>query len=1185
MLPLLVGLLIALLIVLVAYLLVRRQRRRPTITPATDETLPAGSARLLWKGEEIDYDRRPTLRERTRLAWDDLWSGLGRPVSREPRGRSGLWTLLLLLIAVPLVVLAIILVPLIVTPADDHFTIIVAPFRDAGGAVGQTGRSAAAELAALLDGDARLSASTIGEPPADADAALAALRQSGADVLLWGDIAPGGLIDQESLTLSMAYLPSGAFAPYAWDGYVGRFSMPTVYSLSSAPVNGRAVLQPLLGAMADYGAGHFDAADVALQQLLSDAPALAQQLPRALRGNILWARGDYGEAAAEYRRIGGIGAPDDQLPQAALLANNLGAILQDEGTGAEREAFTLAVQLLGDRDLGELRFNLARLALRDGQPREAVAMIEQARNLLPQSAPLLLTIAESYRQIGEVERAREELDRATSQIADDAGRTVSELRDLTTRRLRADILAERGRLGLVATLGAQGPLRWELLAATQSDIAGLGNGRAELEQAVRETEGLGQAWARRSVAQDASARSVNARVATEQSRRAERRLRDLQLDLAATDIELARLRTVRRSSGIAGALDALFGGRSPAAQSRRRLEPLLEVRSNDYEAQLWIGRSYWVAGQPDEALERYGIVARAEPRWPEPVYGEALVALDDAGQLPQGVDLLRQAILRDAAFFPARLKLAEVAAAQGDWPTAVEQRRWLWQTRPSEENRLELARTLRRSGEAGYAEAEALLLEAANRDDAAALLELSQLYRQAGKPDLVLVTLQRAQRAEPRNAQVAVQLGTELAQAGQIEQAEEQFRLALDTDPALYQAHIGLAQIYGVTNRQEAATREYRAALADNVTGAEQLRAIGDELLKSGEVDTAITAFDRATKDDNADVATRAAAYHDLGRANLRKGRVAAARNAANEAIRLRGGTFPEAFVTLGDVELRAKLPDDAQRAYEQALVQNPALATAYVGLGRVAYARSTPTVARAYFEKARELDPDSPEALYWVGQSLTASHDYAAAADFHQQALDQARQRNQDYPEASLGLAEAQWRLGQADEAEENLRQALQERPRFPEAFLLEGEIRERQGRDREALESYTKAIAANDELSGAYLSRARVNLRLDDLAAARRDLQRVIGLAEDSAEAHYWLGRTYLVERRSDRARDEFRRAVELTAGSFAEARFYQGVAEEQLGLRDDAVQSLRDALALDRSAVWVSEAEAALRRLGGQ
>ncbi len=84
--------------------------------------------------------------------------------------------------------------------------------------------------------------------------------------------------------------------------------MPQFYTLADAPINGEGVLAELLYALGDYGSGRVDTAFTTLGSLIDNTPALMPALPHALRGNILWARGEYEPAAGEYRRA--LGQPE-----------------------------------------------------------------------------------------------------------------------------------------------------------------------------------------------------------------------------------------------------------------------------------------------------------------------------------------------------------------------------------------------------------------------------------------------------------------------------------------------------------------------------------------------------------------------------------------------------------------------------------------------------------------------------------------------------------------------------------------------------------------------------------------------------------------------------------------------------------------------------------------------------------
>ena len=1152
----------------------RLRRRRDPRTPYTGVTIISGT------GDEIEMpdDSVPDT---------PGWADRLQAMTRNQRLLTVLVLLLFALLALPRV-------PRVLGPAQtDQFVVLVAPFREPDGSVGQTGRSVADQLVQILPekSGGRVRAQRVVDPPADASAAVALVEREGADALIWGTVTRGDLLDQQSLLPLLAYRPSGAFAPAGWDGYTGRFATPSVYALASMPVNGQAVLPSLLGAVADYGAGQVDRSFETLGQLADNYP-LTPVLPRMLRGNIFWARGEYQQAAGEYRRalapVAGDQLLDSQPGQAALpdpqalLANNLGAILQDAGDPAARDSFAQSVKLLHGQDLGELRFNLGISALRDGQIDDAVAALEQARNLLPPSTPLLLTLSEAYRQHRQFDQAREVHDAAVQQVRIDADKTTTELRDLSGSRLRGATQAQGALLQLAQLLQASGPLAWAVQASGPLAPDSLDDIREDLAQAVRETDTLEQGWNRLSVAKDAASQQVASLIALGQARRADAALRDRQRWLAAVEIEIARARGVRPPQGIAALWSRLVGDRSPLGQARSQLNALLAIDPKDVDSLVLLGRAQLSSDDLSAAASQFDAAAAAAPHRPEPVYGQAFVALkSDGGEAldasppkrARARALLSQAIALNERYYPARQKLAELAQADKDWPVAIEQRRWLARERPSPANTIALAQTLRLSGPAGYAEAERLLLPLASADNVKALIELGRLYQAHGDLAGARMVLERAQRLAPNDPEVAYEYGQLLAAQGDTAGAIAQYQHAIDIDPQNIPAHLELAKLYGSSG--EAAAQQYRAALAAGANDPATLRQIGGVLLANGEYDAAIDAYARAVKARPEDPEL----HHLLAQAYLKRGQLDSAEREEQKALDLRGGNYPEALVGLGDVALQRNDAEGAIRQYNAALQQNDKLTAAYLGIGRANAAEGRWSVAASQFQNAVARDEGSPEAHLWLGEALIRQRDTLAATAEYSRAI----ALKPDYAEAYFGLAQAQLDMGQLDQAEANLSTALRLRPAYAEAYLLQGKLYEKRGNIDQAIAAYGKSIGVNGKLFDPHYARALLYIRQDRMAEAESDLEAATRIRPDSAEAHYWLGRTYFAEGRAAAARDQFKEASDRRGGNYPEARFYQGLAEEQLGQRDAAVASFRAALEQDRNGAWAGEAQAALARLG--
>lgn len=1164
-----------------AVALLRRRRRRAAEQPPSPQT-------LLHEGEEIPVPlttRRPA---RPPLL------GQGRAQILWLLERRRRWAVLL--VALLIGVVAIWNLPFLTSSQANRFLVLVAPFRGPDGQADQGGRAVAQQLAALLPEatGGRVTARVLDDPPAaDLSDTPELLRRNGADALLWGDLNSGGMLDQPSLRPLLVYQPNGALASMGWIGYQGRFAMPVVYLLASAPVNGQAVLPDLLGALSDYGAGSYDSAFAALGGLLDSYPALQPALPHALRGNILWARGEYEAAAGEYRRTGVLDPADGRSPQLALLANNLGVILQDasaqaaaEGdaalrddlAGQSRAAFAQAARLLSGQTLGQIELNRGLEALQAGRPEEAAQALERARTMMEPSAALLLGLARAYRSLGRFDQAGQTLNDAGEQIETDADRALSGQGDLLARQLGAALAQERGLLTAARALDARDPLLWELerlaprARANSALSSQIGSARDTLGQAASDSADLSRRWARRSASEDAAGNPVAAMVATGQARRAEAQQREQQRWLAALNAELGRLEPPGRGSILGDLWNNLTGDRSPLGQSRAALQAMVGLQPQDVDARVLLGRALWLSDRPDEARQQFDAAAQAAPARPEPVYGQGVVEL---GRDPaRGLELLRRAVELSPRFFPARERLAEQAENSGDWALALEQRRWLAQNTPSRAATLALGRALRLSGRSGYAEAERVLLPLANANSVEALLELGRLYIDNRDPEAARVVLERASQEGPDNADVRYLLGQTYVALGRNDAAQAQFQQAVRADRGYVQAHLALAKLYR-TEGSAAAAQSYQAALDAGVNDLPTLKEIGAALLAAGANESAADAYRRAIRLDGRD----ADLYYGLAQAASRQGDAGAAQTAAQQALTLRE-IFPEVQVLLGDIALQRGDRAEALRRYNSAAQQSPGLAAAYLGLGRLAAADGNWSVAQGHFSSAAARDPASAEAQLWLGEARIRLNDLAGAVDAYQKAID----RNPAYPEAHFGMAQALLSAGKPAEARSHLARALQLRPRYAEARLLQGKIDEQQGGLAEAISAYGQAILDNDRLAEPYYRRALLYLRTDRVGDAQADLERAVRAQPAFPEAHYWLGRTYLINGRPAQANDELATAIAQRSNSYPEASFYQGLAQEQLGNREAAIASLRTALEQGRGSAWIGDAQDALGRLSG-
>lgn len=1130
---------------------------------------------------------------------EPIGSGSNRTERRE-RPRWQLWLGLVLILAL---VGALWLLPGTLTSRSaDQFVVLVASFTNAND--DQTGRSVANDLVDVLEheqADAFV-VKRLDEVLVDEQAALDAASQHAADVVIWGRVTLGGLLDDTTLLPRLTYTPRGSYAPNAWAGYTGRFSMPQNYNLAAEPINGKAVLPRLLQSLADYHRGAADAAYEELGQLLEEEDyPLNVPLLRAVRGNVLWARGAYAQAADEYRRALEQPTGVSEYEQ-ARLANNLGAILlAKENNDDAVRALATSIHFLGRQDLGELRFNLGLLALQQNRAAEAVTELEQAQNLIDPNAPLWLALAQAYREAGQMEQAESALVAAEQQIRHDANNVPPDLRDLVTQRLRAATLEQRGLLRLAQLVHAQGPLLWELEIAPQQPANALDSARDALNSAVTISSELITNWQRRSPASEV-AQAGNWPVVDGQAQRAREAYDRQQYHLALVLIEEGRTNTPGSTGLFASLAEGLFGNRTPLDEAIARLQTLLNAEPNegpitltrpeDLPRRIAYARALRHKHAFDAATQNYDQIINQYPQHPEGYFGKGAVALE-IGNRDEARQLMTQAVERDTNFFPAYIKLAEMAEQERDWAAAVEHLRALANQRPSADRSIKLASVLRQSGPEGYIEAERALVDLINAEDgtvsapdkSAALIELGRLYRDAGRIDAAIQAFEEAKRSDVHRSAAAFELGQTLSNQREDDvNAAAQFRDAIAYDGNNALAHLALADLYaGSLNQPNDADTHYRRAVEAGIRDVDRLLQIGNVLLDHNRAETAAEAFQRAVNEQP----NNPLPHHGLGQAYLMLENpegAGAEEQRALELLDASGVVNPEVraeiLVGLGDVARQRQQYDQALGLYNQALDLNPVQIDAKIGLGQVSASQGNWAVALGHFSTAASF-PDAerdPAVHFWVAEALLRQPDLEAASAAYNRAL----ALDPVFPQAWLGLAHAQLALEERSTASDSISEALRLRPQYAEAHLFRGKMLQEEGRIDAALDAYNAAIRANDRIAESRYYRGLVYIEKLDYNQAVRDLEKAVALQPNFPDAHYWLGRTYFAQGRMPRAVDQFKTAIDQRGGTYIEARLYQGMAEEELNRRAEAAESFQAVVQADGDGPLGTMARAELARM---
>ncbi len=1095
------------------------------------------------------------------------------------------------LIGVPLLIILLLLVSSLGDAhAADDFVILVAPFQEESDP--RTGQNVAdaliEELRAYADNNnyANVVVRSAGSVPTDTADALALVQDRQADVLVWGRVSSGGLLNDTTLFPRLTYAPQGTYGPNAWIGYMGRFSMPHSYTLTDeqTAINGQVILPRLLMALADYNQGRADTAYVKLGDLLADYPQVHPALPLVLRGNALWARGAYAQAAGTYvallERPGGV-AEDET----ALLYNNLGAILLDAGDelAAESALLTASRRMRQvERDLGELRFNLGILAQRQEAPAEAVAALEPARNLLGDNSAVLLELSQAYRQAGRLDAAENALDAASRQVRQDVERVPTDQRQLITKYFQAALSEQRGLLELSRTVHAHGRLTWELEIVPPPPPNELAVVQEHLRNAVEVGEELRQIWRSRVAATSADAPGSGL-VANGQTERVERNIDRRRYYQALVLTEVGRTRTGPQNV-VSRLQDMLSDTGTPLEEAQRILADLRTERPGSLPILIAHARALRLEEGYDRAQVEalYDRVIELAPTRPEGYYGKGMLRLNNGNNGEERAaarQFMEQALANNALFFPARMQLVNIAEEEGDLPAVLNQLEVLRDQRPDNPViHLRMAETLMRQGE--IAEAQAVYRQ---------VLEI-----EANNPE-ARFGLARTQR----------NLAESGASEDTLEDALQNVDATLARRPEYPEALLFKGNLLYDLEQPDAANQAYQDALEVGITDVSNLIAVGNALLDQDNPRIAADAFKRAVErqPDNP------RAHHGLGQAYMELDSLDYAAEAEQRVLELTNSDDPilrelriDALVALGDIarQMSYAAPgaqaagyDQAERYYRQALDLDNTLVDARLGLGQVVASRGNWQQALSYFEEALDLPTGAsdPQVHFWVAEAFLRQPDLdpVRGAETYRQFMERSRSAYQealalkrDFPEAWLGLAHVQLALNEREAANESISAALEIRPAYAEALLFRGNMLKAAGNLSEALEVYNDAVEANDRIPEVRYRRALLYIERENHEDAMRDLQRVVALQSNFAEAYFWLGQTYMAQNEMQKARNAFEQAVLAQGGRYPAARFYQGLAEENLGRYEEAVASFEDVIIHGGPGDWAAQAQVELERI---
>jgi tetratricopeptide (TPR) repeat protein len=211
-----------------------------------------------------------------------------------------------------------------------------------------------------------------------------------------------------------------------------------------------------------------------------------------------------------------------------------------------------------------------------------------------------------------------------------------------------------------------------------------------------------------------------------------------------------------------------------------------------------------------------------------------------------------------------------------------------------------------------------------------------------------------------RAARIQVNLGNCLARHHQIKEAEKEFRLAVELQPKLADAHCGLGRALLDQNKTKEAVPSFRAAIDIKPDYALAYEFLGMALDSQGETEDAVAAYRTAAK-FYTDKAVAARLQINLGNCLEKHGRLPEAEKEFRRAVDLQPN-MAQAHFGVGLALAKQDKTQEALPWFREAVKLQPNYAQAWSALGVTLQIEGEFADALKAFEKSRDLlQPDDP--------------------------------------------------------------------------------------------------------------------------------------------------------------------------------------------------------------------------------
>lgn len=268
----------------------------------------------------------------------------------------------------------------------------------------------------------------------------------------------------------------------------------------------------------------------------------------------------------------------------------------------------------------------------------------------------------------------------------------------------------------------------------------------------------------------------------------------------------------------------------------------------------------------------------------------------------------------------------------------------------------------------------------------AVLSSLVDLYLQVNRPDDALRVANRSIQLHPKEAFGYESLGMVQLNQGKFDEGRVSMSKAIEIDPKDVRAKLLIGRSY-LSQRNpdlDKALAQFNAILVDDPKNTDALAGNAEALARKNDVAGAVAVMQQIVKLEPDSVEPE----DNIAQLYLDKNMVDQGRQAFAQAIKDHPKSA-EPYALQAEYDTRTKNYLQAEKEFESALALAPNNLTLLYDYGRLELlVLRHNTKAQDAFSRMVNVQPNNPEALFWLGQAYAAENQWAQARDEFQQSF-----------------------------------------------------------------------------------------------------------------------------------------------------------------------------------------------------